>query len=211
MNKNDKLTNQELEQKYNEALAQNLNKIVLKFRINQKKATDFEILGLKIEHRTKQKEQEKINRHAKIAESFGQDAYAYDRTDSVGLKRSDSGVQIATVDQLGPEELYHSLVALGWKMFVKLFRKEGDKMYYMEITFVQETEEPATELNINLFTDLMSRHILCKTYKSCYIWNNPDASMTFNVMHAQERNQFPKVAYIKVAIENNELRLRGKF
>lgn len=200
-------TNPDRHAAYDAALCTELKKILLKFRINNKRWEEFKNAGVAVIVRN---EKAIIKKHIKAAKSYGQNAFDYARTDAAGNKQADSGVMILEDWDIYADDLLQSLVELGWTSSINMYRKPGDQvMGFLTIVFEKDPQPytgpegnniPSTPLNVKIL-EILREKTSKRVYEHLQVWRNPDATCTFNFSHAKDEK--PKKSLI-VELEDGE-------
>ena len=168
-----------------------MKKILLKFRINPRKAGKLIEAGCPVISRTAEREKSLIGKHADEAKKIGQNPNVYGRIDAAGNKQADSGNQfvIGGVDKKAFKNICTGLlwndIPQNLKMHlthINLFKKEGDEMYFMTLAFEKGEK---IHLSKKLNDEVMA--IRNTAYKCVYVWNNPNGVVTINCLHVADK------------------------
>ncbi len=159
------------------------NKVLLKFRLNPKRAMDMIERGV---HEVLRDEARVVGRQIAQAKFAGK-AMVRDRRDATGRERMDSGVKLFTSEKSKGSklttfsQLFEDLVRL--KMViddVHLYKKDNDKMYSLVISFTSDdqAEDILDTLHQKGVIDLLGL-----AWENCHVWLNHDGLITINVAH----------------------------
>lgn len=200
-------TNADRKAAYDAALHTGLEKIFLKFRINEKRWEELKNAGVAI---IKRDEKEITQNNIKDAKKFGINAFAYNRKDAAGNKRADSGTMVLEDWDIYADDLLQSLIELGWTSSINMYRKTGEKvMGFAVIVFEHDPQPytgpdgenpPSTPLNTKIL-DIIREKLSKRVYEHLQVWRNPNGTCTFNFSHATDEK--PKKSLI-VEIEEQE-------
>jgi len=168
-----------------------MKKILLKFRINPRKAGKLINAGCPVKSRTAEREKALIDKHANEAKKIGQNPHLYGRTDAAGNKQADSGNQfvIGGEDKKAFKNICAGLlwndIPQNLKMHlthINLFKKEGDEMYFMTLAF-----DDGEKIHLSKELHKEVKAISNTAYKCVYVWNNPNGVITINCLHVADK------------------------
>lgn len=164
------------------------NVVLVKFRINDRRADDLKKVGVHFHERTVQRDIELRQNQMAESASHGVDHFRLGRTDATGTVRGDSGtpmfdrnglpnaVLVETVNDL---QANLGLILTG----INLLKKPGDKVMTY---FVMKFEPTGTKLELTDSQRPLVNEIVGRTYEFLHGYKNPSGSWTFNTAHVKD-------------------------
>jgi len=176
-------------------------KVMLNIRLNSKRGLEFvNFGGIRLIGRSNKRDTEIRAKQEAESKKLGRDHFRGKRIDATGVKRGDSGIPIFSWTPEGRQHISTRKVRedietkLGYRiMDAHLMKKEGDKMYFLRVTFNGSTNgdfQPSDEFN------LLLANALDRPYGHLHAFRNPDGSVTINSAHALEKKEEEKVLRI---------------
>ncbi len=163
---------------------------------------------MKLVNRSKEREQAIIEKHTKEAEGEGLDAFRYQRTDSAGHERPDSGESL-----FSQEKGEHFAICIKRMLNLQniglsllegnLMKKEGEFMYYLVLRYGVGKNCSFPKGQWDIIYELFGG-----TYEFVHAFQNPNNSVTVNPSH--RLRDTPAKTLLSFTNEGGKLAINGK-
>lgn len=193
--------------------APKIMKVIVKPRVNERTARLLIDAGVPFNVRTTQRQNELTTKNAQAAQAAGRDGFRGDRIDAAGNVQADTDAPVFGWDAEGRQSvsLRHVLADVrakfGWEVTaVSMFRKEGDRMYFLVIVLEDKPAMAMTPALHALLGKAMDR-----VYGHLHVYRNLDGSVTVNPAHALDEGQAGEIRDLRLIDREAHMRcvLRG--